>query len=209
MRATVVVLLVCASAFPALAAPPHKPAPAHDPRQEKSARSHFDVAEKAFNLGRFEEALAEYQLAYEALPLPAFVFNIAQCHRNLGNGEQAIFFYQRYLSLEPEAPNRGVVEELIAEQTRRQSEERVASAPPPPLAAPVDLASPSALALTAPTPDDRPARPPDRPPPPRRTSARWWLFGALGAAVLGGVTILVIRNAGSLPTGQLGAIDAR
>src|SRR5205814_413179 len=89
-----------------------------DQKQEKVARAHFDKAEKAFNLGHFDAALASYQAAYEALPLPAFLFNIAQCHRNLRNREQAVFFYQRYLSLAPEAPNRHVVEELIAEQKR-------------------------------------------------------------------------------------------
>jgi tetratricopeptide (TPR) repeat protein len=203
-------VLVLLFALPVQAAP-RKPPPPHDPRQEKAAHTHFDAAEKAFNVGRFEDALAEYQLAYDALPLPAFVFNIAQCHRNLGNSEQAIFFYQRYLSLEPEASNRGVVEDLIIEQQHRLDQHATAL-PPPQLAAPVELDAPPPGA-TLPAADLHPAltaAPPDRPPAGRsRLSPRWWLFGALGVALLGGVTVLAIRNSGSLPTGKLGAIDAR
>jgi tetratricopeptide (TPR) repeat protein len=203
-------LMVLLSAVSAQAAPRKAPPP-HDPRQEKVARTHFEAAEKAFNVGRFEDALAEYQVAYDALPLPAFVFNIAQCHRNLGNAEQAIFFYQRYLSLEPQASNRGVVEDLIIEQQHRLDAARASAPPPPQLAAPVELdVQPPGASTLAPAPALHPALAPPPPDQPRRRiSPKWWLFGALGVALLGGVTVLAIRNSGSLPTGQLGAIDAR
>ena len=76
---------------------------------EKQARVHFKKAERAFNLGKFAEALISYQAAFEAKPLPAFVFNIAQCHRNLDDPERALFFYRRYLALDPEGPHRKLV----------------------------------------------------------------------------------------------------
>ena len=44
----------------------------------------FERAQASFSQGRFDEARADYQAAYEAEPLPAFLFNIGQCHRNLG-----------------------------------------------------------------------------------------------------------------------------
>src|SRR4029077_13425175 len=78
----------------------------------------FQRAEKSFNLGRFSEALADYQSAYEAQPLPPFLFNIAQCYRNMQNYERARFFYRRYLALDPHTANRRLVEDLIAEMTR-------------------------------------------------------------------------------------------
>jgi tetratricopeptide (TPR) repeat protein len=210
---------------PATAAPkratPVRGAGGHDARQEKRARAHFDKAEKAFNLGRFDDALAEYQAAYEALPLPAFVFNIAQCHRNLGHDEQAIFFYQRFLSLQPDAPSRPVVEELIAEQTRhldgrRKAAEAARAATdsplvpgadslPPQTENPIDLDSRAAPAVAA------IALQSDTPPaaPPARAARRWWLFGILGAAVLGSVAFLVLRDGDKMPTGQLPSIDLR
>src|SRR5436190_11920126 len=76
------------------------PAAAHaQDREARAARAHFQRAEKAFNLGKFDEALKGYEAAYEAKPLSGLLFNIAQCHRNLANPERAIFFYQRYLAL--------------------------------------------------------------------------------------------------------------
>ena len=37
-----------------------------------------------------------YTAAHDAKPLPALLFNIAQCHRQLGNHERALFFYRRH-----------------------------------------------------------------------------------------------------------------
>ena len=174
--------------------------PTKDPKREKLARGEFEKAERAFNLGRFPEALTGYRAAYDALPLPAFLFNIAQCYRNIGDREQAIFFYQRYLSLEPEAPNRSVVEALVADQRRLLESERVQPAATEPK--PVDLAArpeaPTIAALAEPPPKKA-----------SRISPRWWLAGLLGAALIGGVTVIVMRGGGSPPNGALGSIDAR
>jgi tetratricopeptide (TPR) repeat protein len=226
MRGLVAAGLLATLAAPASAAPrraaPARGSEGHDPKQEKLARTRFDRAEKAFNLGRFDEALAEYQGAYEALPLPAFVFNIAQCHRNLGNDEQAVFFYQRYLSLQPDAPNRSVVEELIAEQTRHLDERKAAEAarlaaetPLIPRGAGDGAAATDKIDLGARPAGESPAiarriaEPAPAPPAGKRLSTRFWLFGVLGAAVLGGVVFLVLRGGGKMPTGQLGSIDIR
>src|SRR3954464_14820039 len=65
---------------------------------DKQARVLFQRAEMAFNLGKFSDALADYQAAYQAKPLPGFLFNIAQCYRNMRNYERARFFYRRYLA---------------------------------------------------------------------------------------------------------------
>jgi tetratricopeptide (TPR) repeat protein len=86
---------------------------------EKHARELYERAEKSFNVGKFAEALTDYQAAYEAKPLPGFLFNIAQCYRNLGNYERARFFFRRYLSIEPKAPNHRRVEQLIDEMSRQ------------------------------------------------------------------------------------------
>ena len=86
------------------------------------------MAETKFNLGRFEEAAVDYQAAYEAEPLPAFLFNIGQCYRNLGNYERAQFYFRRYVQLDPRSPNRADAEQLIAEMDRMAEGNRAAAA---------------------------------------------------------------------------------
>ncbi len=86
----------------------------------KSAKRHFDRGQKLFNLGKFDEALDEYQQAYEAKSIPAILFNIGQCYRNLGDFDAAVFSFKKYLKLEPEAENREQVEEYIEELETEQ-----------------------------------------------------------------------------------------
>jgi len=103
---------------------------------DRPGRALFEQAEAKFNVGRFDEALVDYQAAYDAEPLPAFLFNIGQCYRNMGNYERAQFFFRRYTALDPRSPNRPAAERLIAEMERLAAEraadeERGRSAPVP------------------------------------------------------------------------------
>ncbi|MGE5187229.1 MAG: tetratricopeptide repeat protein, partial [Acidobacteriota bacterium] len=81
----------------------------------RAAKRHYDRGEKLFALGRFDQALDEYQKAFDAKPLPGFLFNIGQCYRNLGDYDQAIFSFKKYLKLSPDASNRDKVEKLIGD----------------------------------------------------------------------------------------------
>lgn len=105
------------------------------------AKKHFDRGEKLFALGKFETALEQYQLAYDAAPIPDFLFNMGQCHRNLGDYEAAIFSFRKYLKLVPDADDREQVEayidELEAEQDKRNSAKFGFEKTPPPDEKPV------------------------------------------------------------------------
>src|ERR1043165_3367260 len=79
----------------------------------RAARRHFERGEKLFALGKFDEALDQYRTAFDAKPLPAFLYHFRQCYRNLGDLDQAIFSFKKYLKLEPEAENKEAVERLI------------------------------------------------------------------------------------------------
>ena len=94
---------------------------ADDPAM-RAAKRHFERGEKLFALGKFDEALDQYQKAYDAKPLAAFLFNIGQCHRNLNDYDQAIFSFKKYLKLEPDASNKDKVEELIEELEQKKQE---------------------------------------------------------------------------------------
>src|SRR5688572_19522446 len=66
---------------------------------EATARKLFDDGERAYNLGEHDRAVDLFKKAYEQWPEPAFLFNVAQTYRQIGNCKQALFFYKRFLSL--------------------------------------------------------------------------------------------------------------
>jgi tetratricopeptide (TPR) repeat protein len=110
--------LVLASLSVALAAHGQK-----KPSDEQAARALFTDGQKAYDLGEFDRALTLYSDAYKLKPLPGFLFNIAQCHRQLANFERAAFFFGRFIdNSKPEAPNVALAKDLKADMERRQAE---------------------------------------------------------------------------------------
>ena len=89
-----------------------RPALAADARTEK-AREHYLQGDAFYKLDKYPNALAEYEQAYLAKPDPSFLYNIAQCHRLMGNRAEALRFYRRYLKDAPNAPNREVADKHI------------------------------------------------------------------------------------------------
>jgi tetratricopeptide (TPR) repeat protein len=83
-----------------------------DERVER-AREHYMQGNAYYKLDKYQEALAEYEQAYIAKADPSFLFNIAQCHRFMGNRAEALKFYRRYLTEQPSSPNRPVAEKHI------------------------------------------------------------------------------------------------
>ena len=57
---------------------------AADPTAEK-ARAHFQQGDTYFKLDKYANALQEFEQAYLAKQDPSFLYNIAQCHRLMGN----------------------------------------------------------------------------------------------------------------------------
>lgn len=92
-------VLLCA----VLAAVPSAAAPKGSPDAE--AKKLFQEGKKAYDAGRFGEAVEAYQKAHELKPLPAFLFNIGQCYRQLGNHERAVFYFRRFIAEDPRNPN--------------------------------------------------------------------------------------------------------
>ncbi len=88
------------------------------------ARALFEQGNQHYHLGEFAKALELYKRAYRLKALPAFLFNIAQCHRKLEQYKEAVAMYQSYLVGVPDAPNKGLVESLITESRGKLAEEQ-------------------------------------------------------------------------------------
>jgi tetratricopeptide (TPR) repeat protein len=153
----------------------------------RDAHRHYDKAEKLFALGRFDQALDEYEAAYEAKPLPGFLCNLGQCHRNLGDYDAAIFSFRKYLELDPDAPNQDEVDRLIADlEAKKEAADR----------------------------DRQRHQFDDRPPPHggkpahKSLTSRWWFWGGL-AAVAGAGTGTYFLLRGGVPGTDLGNVVFR
>jgi len=85
------------------------------PETVATAKDHFNQGTRHYELGHYQEALGEFEVAYMAVPDPVFLFNIAQCHRKMGHDKEAVGFYKSYLRAAPNAPNRADVQKRIRE----------------------------------------------------------------------------------------------
>jgi tetratricopeptide (TPR) repeat protein len=155
---------------------------AQDNRIEQ-AKQQVAAADIDYRLARFTEALAEYTRAYELYPVPALLFNIGQCHRNLKAYGKAIFFFEGYLRDAPRATNRALVEDLIRESKAELAKAELAKAPPAaPPAAPVEPSvrvPPPAPAEPMPRPAAAVAMPRNEAPTPDRAPSHGTLVPGL------------------------------
>src|SRR4051812_2083742 len=90
-----------------------------------SAREHYQRGTKFYDIGRYDEAIHEFEAAYEAKSDPAFIYNLAQAHRLAGHNQEALQLYRNYLRYVPSPPNRSDIVERI-----RVLEKAVAERPP-------------------------------------------------------------------------------
>jgi tetratricopeptide (TPR) repeat protein len=174
---------VCAAGLAALLASAPNAAFGQQPELQNSeappeARAHFERGREHFRAGRYREAILELEAALELDPdSPTLMYNVAYANELLGELEQAIVYYRKYIDALP--PSAADEREKI-ELTLRRLEghrEQVKAAPPKP--------SPSVASTKA-------VRPP-APKPPRtdgfgNADAWFWVSLGGGVAMLGGAT---------------------
>src|SRR5215471_10827529 len=85
-----------------------------------TAKELYERGRKNYNLGHYEEALADFEKAYQTKDDPAFLFNIAQCQRTTHRYEDAERSYRAYLreSTSISDRTREQVQKLIAEMEK-------------------------------------------------------------------------------------------
>jgi outer membrane receptor for ferrienterochelin and colicin len=122
------------------------------------ARAHFKRGMDAISAGKFDDGITELEKAYEILPHPNVLYNIARAHAEAGNTERALDYFRRYLETNPNDREEtvAVVKNLEA-RLRKEQAEREMPAPPTPV--PEKPAPPSPTGNTPPpaTPTPKPS----------------------------------------------------
>ncbi len=75
------------------------------------ARAHFKKGMESIGQGRYEEGIAELQKAYEILPHPNVLYNIARAYAEEGELEQAVAHFKKYLEGNP--PDKDEVQAVV------------------------------------------------------------------------------------------------
>ena len=111
---------------PASGRPGARRRPAPDPAAARrdEAKAAFGRGNTAYNLGKYADAIAEFERAYALSRLPEILFNLGQCYRKQWEAEQrselgrrALHYYEAVVREAPSAKVRPDAEQFITELT--------------------------------------------------------------------------------------------
>jgi PEGA domain len=87
---------------------------------DAEARRYFSEGNRAYQDGRYVDALASYREAYRLAPRPRVLYNLGRCEERLGNLESAYGHYERFLREgKPDPTTRAAVEATLDELRSR------------------------------------------------------------------------------------------
>jgi tetratricopeptide (TPR) repeat protein len=192
-----------------------------DKKTDKVARAHFEKGKKLAAKSKFAEAYAEFEAGYAANPLPAFLFNMGEAARGMGNVEKARTAYEQFLAAEQSGQLADAARARLVEIEKANPKPPPAPVEPPPAATPPPAPAPAPVA--APTPKDAAASFEDKSnkaavtksAEPKSSSKplwkKWPVWAAVGAAVATGIVIgiVVTSDGGGGVMCSTGCIDLR
>ena len=120
-RALALAATVIASTHPAYAAPPAAAA-ADGGSHREEAKAEFNQGNTAYNLDKYQEAIAHFEKAYALSRVAEILFNLGQCYRKLWEankdsdlGRRALHYYQALAREAPQSKVRPDADQFIAE----------------------------------------------------------------------------------------------
>lgn len=128
------------------------PAPAADKKQ--LARQYVEAGLAAQQAGDYDTAVTLYQKAYQLVPHPVLIFNLAQAYRLAGRLKEALTLYKRYVSEAPDGDQAPIARDFIAEIEAEQA--RSARRADQPARAQPAPAAPAASATSGSQPASKP-----------------------------------------------------
>jgi tetratricopeptide (TPR) repeat protein len=90
---------------------------------DRKALELFEQGFKAYQEGRFQQAIDLLEKAYAMKQEPVLLYNLARAHEGVGNLDQAISMYERYLNETKDVADRAAIEKRV-ETMRGQIAER-------------------------------------------------------------------------------------
>jgi tetratricopeptide (TPR) repeat protein len=142
-------------------------APASRAEDGDKAREHYSIGLRAYDSGKYDEAIAEFEEAYRYKDAPGLLYNIGQAYRLSNRPEEALRYYRTYLEKKPDAANAADVQAKIDRLTAILEERKAANPPPAEKARPVAVAAPA----VTPAPPASPTRAASLAPAPASTKA--------------------------------------
>jgi tetratricopeptide (TPR) repeat protein len=168
---------------------------AHNAADLELAKRHFELGKTYYSQAAYKRALEAFQESHKLSGKPALLFNIGKCHEALGNLEQAITFYRKYLDATGKKdPN--------TEARIKNLEARIEASRPKP---PEPTSEPTSAPVARPVPVVPPPRT-DEPTGPRRgvgwmTITGWTLIGVGAASLAAGIAM------GALASGRASEVE--
>jgi tetratricopeptide (TPR) repeat protein len=130
-------------------------------------------------MGRYQQAIGEFEAGFAIEPAPAFIFNLGQCHSRLGHKQEALELYRAYLGMHPREGDLDSVQKLIDGLERELHPAAPVALEPSPSPTPAPVAAAPAIVMTP------------LPPPPSPRKRRAWLIpvGVAAGLLVAGVTV--------------------
>jgi tetratricopeptide (TPR) repeat protein len=97
---------------------------------KKRARAAYALGQDLYKEGKYEEAEAAFNKAFDAVANPVVLLSIAETQKKLDRAPEAVATFQKYLELRPDASNREEVEQKISELKNLPAKVFVDSDPP-------------------------------------------------------------------------------
>ncbi len=134
--------------------------------EQQRALDLFDRSEVAYQKGQFAEAARLLREAYVLQKEPVLLYNLARAYEGLGDLASAAKAYEDFLAVQPDAKDKGAIQQRIA-TLRRQIAEREAEK----------------------------RRAAERKPPEKKPSAAPWIVAGFGVAGVGtGIAFTLLSN---------------
>lgn len=77
------------------------------------ARQFFAIGLELYQAGQFEAASENFAMSYAFAPFPELIYNLALCHKALGQNKDALRFFREFLDTDPPETDRAEAQKII------------------------------------------------------------------------------------------------